>query len=178
MGHAWCWIEGERLRISDLKVDGRAFIPYPFAHNLLMALCVPPRSRNFRRRGIGDLIMQEVFSEARKAGIRELWGSVMQADIERAPWLLDWYGRLGFAVMEPDAECIPGAARKILMRIEGNGRPDRHGEGGTDARPIACPRRPDRARHARPPSARPREAAILATMAGTLGRSAVLRRSC
>ena len=48
-GYASCTIQdGERLLICDLKVENRAPIPYPIAHNLLIALGIPCRTRNFR----------------------------------------------------------------------------------------------------------------------------------
>ncbi|HEV2292259.1 MAG TPA: hypothetical protein VGR35_00290 [Tepidisphaeraceae bacterium] len=39
-----------------------------------------------------------------------------QAGLREHPFLLKWYEKHGFAIEEPDEECIEGVVRKIVRR--------------------------------------------------------------
>lgn len=93
VGNLWCERCGERLQICDLRIDEKQ-----------------------RRRGIGTALLQRAINAADAAGVREIWGEVTSKDIEGWPGLLRWYEKHGFAVQEPDDECIRTAARKIVRR--------------------------------------------------------------
>lgn len=121
VGHAWCGIKENRLCIGDLKVEDQAQIPWSVGNNVLVFFGVMPKKWNFRNCGIGKLLMERLFLEAHAAGIREIWGSVTQKDIDRTPHLLEWYQRLGFTVGDADAECIHNAVRKIVMQLDVGG---------------------------------------------------------
>jgi ribosomal protein S18 acetylase RimI-like enzyme len=73
-------------------------------------------SNHLRGKGIGRELLARLLQEADAAGIEEIWGSVMPADIDGTPYLLAWYQRCGFVATEPDGECVRGAAKKIVRR--------------------------------------------------------------
>ncbi len=57
----------------------------------------------FRRRGLGDILLSRIVSWAQIAGIEEVWGGIVLEDINESPFLLDWYQRRGFKVEFPEA---------------------------------------------------------------------------
>lgn len=117
VGHAWCVLEGRRLLIADIRVDDRHLVRWPFCHNLLRRLGVPCRWVSFRGRGIGGRMLKRLLLEAEAIGVEEVWGSVVQSDIDRSPFLIQWYVRHGFAVTEPDGECVNDAVHKISLSM-------------------------------------------------------------
>ncbi len=62
-------------------------------------------------------MLDHVLAVADEAGIRETWGSVPQVYIDATPHLLKWYGDHGFAISEPDADCIDTAAKKVARKL-------------------------------------------------------------
>lgn len=118
VGHAWCTVGDDgRMALADLKLE-TVHLRRPVAHSPLILLGVTCRTRDFRGQGVGRMLMQRVLSEARAMGIREVWGSVTQEDIDGTPYLLEWYRRLGFTVMAPDGECIGSAVKRIMVRLQ------------------------------------------------------------
>lgn len=108
----------DRLEIDDFKIDDDAFVSYPFANNFLVGLFGSYKKLNFRGLGIGSRLLAAFISEARKLGIREIWGSVQDGDVMQTPHLLDFYQKHGFSITEPDAECKGHAKWKIVMRLD------------------------------------------------------------
>lgn len=113
VGYARCSISQNRLEIADMKVDNNHPIPWPIFHVFLIRMGFKVRRRSFRNKGIGSLLLRRVLAEADAMGIEEVWGSVTEDDIAQSPFLLAWYERRGFTVIEPDVECIKTAFRKI-----------------------------------------------------------------
>jgi N-acetylglutamate synthase-like GNAT family acetyltransferase len=66
--------------------------------------------------GIGRELLRRFLQEADASGVREIYGSVTGDDLQRSPFLLGWYERHGFQILEPDAECIPQAIKKIMRQ--------------------------------------------------------------
>ena len=122
VGYVWCMIvDDRRLLVSDMHINDQVPTSHPFARWLLNVIGIPCKTLSFRGIGVGRRMMRAVISEARKADIREVWGSVTSDDINRTPHLLDKYRSLGFTVLDADRECIRSAAKKIVMKLdEGN----------------------------------------------------------
>ena len=93
VGYVWCERDGDALLLADITV-----------------------CQGCRGRGIGTTLLRRVLRAADSAGVRRTWGSVTADDLRRWPGLLDWYGCHGFAVEEPDAECVPEAVKKVIRR--------------------------------------------------------------
>ena len=122
VGYARCEQQGDRLVISDLKVEDECSIPWPFGNGFLVILGFAFRKVNFRGRGIGSKLLTRILSEATTTGMREVWGSVTQSDIAKTPGLLQWYEQMGFVVSEPHA-CISTAIKKITKKISNKTQP-------------------------------------------------------
>ena len=111
VGHAWCSLQDRRLRIGDIGVDD----------GLGHTECCPgdavvPPGPSFRGKGIGNLILERLLTEAAALGVVEVWGVVVQDDLDRAPFLLRWYERHGFTISEPDEECRDLEATKKISK--------------------------------------------------------------
>lgn len=117
VGYAFGCISKDRLCLCDLKVYDAAYVSYPFANNIFVVLFGPYQKSNFRGLGIGSRLLAEFIAEARKLGIREIWGSVQDGDTMQTPHLLDFYIKHGFSITEPDAECMDIAKWKIVMKL-------------------------------------------------------------
>ncbi len=117
VGAAACILEGTILKIGDLKVKDDFFLPWPFAHNILILLGVPCRRLNFRGLGIGTALLNRIISEADQSGISLLWGSVTASDIAKTPYLLDWYQRMGFEVAHESKDPVIKAVATISMKL-------------------------------------------------------------
>jgi len=87
--------DGARLLLSDIRLEN-------------------PKHKH---QGIGSRLLNEFLTKAQKSGINEVWGSVTQDDIQKTSYLLDWYQRRGFSVLEPDDKCVKPAVRKIMMKL-------------------------------------------------------------
>lgn len=117
VGYAFGSISKDRLCLCDLKVSDDAPVSYPFAHNILVTLFGSCLQANFRGLGIGSRLLRAFVDEARKLGIREIWGSVHDGDATQTPHLLDFYKKHGFSITDPDAECLVTAKWKIVMHL-------------------------------------------------------------
>jgi len=119
IGRARCVQDGNTLLIGDLLVAAACPIPWPFANNLLVAIGLPCRRRNFRGLGVGTALLKRIIAEATKAGITHLRGNVTEGDIKATPHLLDWYCRENFTVeAENTGQTINAAvAVRISMNI-------------------------------------------------------------
>ena len=116
-GYLYATNSGDRIEIDDFKVYKDSFIPYPIGHSFLMFLGIPCRKVNFRGQGIGGMLMQQFLTEARKLGIREIYGSVTQGDATSTSYLLDFYRKYGFCISAPDADCRNHADMKVSLRF-------------------------------------------------------------
>jgi GNAT superfamily N-acetyltransferase len=116
IGYARCVSDGESLLLADIRVEKEVARRWPILPNLLRLLIGERQPWRLRGLGIGSRLLGRVLQEADAAGFREIRGSVMAADIQAWPGLLNWYRRYGFGVTEPDERCVPGAAKKIVRR--------------------------------------------------------------
>jgi len=100
-------------------VDNSCPIPWPFANNLLVAIGLPCRRRNFRGVDVGTDLLKRIISEATKARITHLRGYVTDGDIKATPHLLDWYRRENFTVEaeNPGQTINAAAAVRVSMNI-------------------------------------------------------------
>ncbi len=117
IGYIYCMRTGDRLLLSEFWVEDELQVPWPVCDGLRLLLGIPRRKMNFRNQGVGRRLLERLLAEAKRAGVKEIWGSVTQEDIGKTPGLLEWYARHGFAVGDTDAECIQNAAKKITLKL-------------------------------------------------------------
>jgi hypothetical protein len=112
VGYAWGIKTGDRLLLSDLRVQPHSPVAYSRLPKFLR-----PRPKPLRGRGIGRELLRRFLGEADAIDVREIWGSVTLVDLRETPFLLDLYQKHGFIISEPDAECVPQAVKKIIRRL-------------------------------------------------------------
>ena len=117
VGYAKCTCRDNRLLLGDIFVYDKHPLPWSFLNSLLNLFGLPYRKVNFRSLGIGTRLLNYILSKATTAGVREVWGSVTQQDIDRNPHLLSWYEHHGFIISEADNECIEEAVKKIKKML-------------------------------------------------------------
>src|SRR5258706_15830876 len=96
IGWTWCVRDGDRLLLSDIRVQEDEPRQWPVFPTLLLRLLGERQPRQFRRRGIGSQLLKRLLREADSAGIREIRGSAVALDLDPQPTLLAWYERHGF----------------------------------------------------------------------------------
>jgi hypothetical protein len=116
VGWAKCIREGDRLILADLRLETDVSPPWPVFQSLLLSWFGRRKGWQLSRCGIGTALLKRLLFEADAAGIREIKGSVMTDAIRTQPWLLPWYEKHGFRVIEPDADAVRGAAKMIICR--------------------------------------------------------------
>lgn len=90
---------GEYLLLGDIVVDGAAFVPESSVQRFLRRLLRRPAlTADYRRRGIGSVLLDLVITTARNRGASRIEGMVVEKDVAANPTLLDWYRRSGFSV--------------------------------------------------------------------------------
>jgi hypothetical protein len=127
IGYARCVPKGERLTLGDIHVEEEIPRRWPILHNLLHFFVGKRCPWRTRRLGIGNQLLTRLLQKADASGFQEICGSIMPADIQAWPGLLDWYRRHGFVATEPDEQCLRGAVKKIVRRKQAASNTIPHG---------------------------------------------------
>ncbi|QOV92122.1 N-acetyltransferase [Humisphaera borealis] len=98
--------EGDRLRLEDMQVRPDVEVPKALLKQV----------GTLRGNKIGTEVLRRFLRRADAEGVREIFGSVTQKDIEENRDLLGWYRREGFEVTVPDGDCLDHAGHKIVRR--------------------------------------------------------------
>ncbi len=61
--------------------------------------------------------MREVLKTATNLKVTRIYGYVTKSDIEKSPFLLDWYRGFGFDVIEPDGKSIFEAKKMVVKTL-------------------------------------------------------------
>ena len=118
IGQAYCrFLEKSEIQLYDLAVESNVPVPNTFGKKLLNALGAAFTGEDFRGNGVGSLILDRLISESKRRGIAIIWGSVLKDDVERTPFLLEWFKRRGFSISAPDKRCLPNAVKKIQLDL-------------------------------------------------------------
>ena len=102
--------------LSDVKVE-RAVVTRRIPLRRLLSKVWPGiGTRSFRGRGIGTRMLDHFLGWCRAGGRNEVYGSVVQPDLDDTPGLLDWYRRHGFTIHPPDNRCLANAVWMVVWR--------------------------------------------------------------
>jgi hypothetical protein len=74
------------------------------------------RPVSYRGKGIGSILLDHFLGWCRDVNVVDVYGSVTASDLQKTPWLLDWYRRHGFEVLPPDSRCIGGALHLVVWK--------------------------------------------------------------
>ena len=110
VGYLWANQTGETIRLSDIRIDSAVHYSMPWWRRLLMRLGVTPEPRrDFRGLGLGSALLDCFVAQARAAGLRRIYGGIVENDLKSWPDLPAWYARHGFEVRpkrSEDTDCI------------------------------------------------------------------------
>ena len=84
----------------------------------LWEFVVKPKPIDYRRRGLGTHLLQLAIKKARQRGIKRIYGSLIQKDINNNPNLVKWYKKHGFEIVPPSQENIENAVLGISLDLE------------------------------------------------------------
>ena len=113
IGYANCAVEPRRIKLCDIRVHDRL----EYRRSLIDRLFSGSQTyvQSFRRCGVGKALLGRVFVEVTRLEATEIWGVVVQSDLQESPFLMDWYQRNGFEISGLDEECrdLPNVVHKI-----------------------------------------------------------------
>lgn len=62
---------------------------------------------------MGSMLIRQVKEEAIATGVEHVRDSVTESVLKRCPFVLGWYERRGFEIVDPDANCLKGAVKMV-----------------------------------------------------------------
>jgi ribosomal protein S18 acetylase RimI-like enzyme len=74
-------------------------------------------NKNYRHQGLGTKLLSLLIEHATERKVQRLYGSVMKADIDKTPRLVEWYEKHGFQRCSSYPGCIAGAAAYIFIDL-------------------------------------------------------------
>jgi hypothetical protein len=108
--------DNNQVLLSDVEVEAAVMTRW-FPFRRLIAKWWPSiGTTNYRKRGIGTLLLKSLLTWCRKNGVSEVFGTVVQKDLVNTPVLLGWYARHGFEICPPDGRCIGNAIHLVVWK--------------------------------------------------------------
>ena len=108
----------DKLMIGDIIIHGDVIHTPSHLGAALLRLLVKPKPIDYRRMGLGTHLLQFAIKKARQWGIKQIYGSLTQEDINNNPNLVKWYEKHGFAILPPSAENIENTVCGISLNLE------------------------------------------------------------
>lgn len=108
----------DKLVIGDIIIHDDVIHAPPHLGAVLLRLLVKPKPMDYRRMGLGTHLLQFAIKKARQWGIKQIYGSLTQEDINNNPNLVKWYEKHGFAILPPSAENIENTVCGISLNLE------------------------------------------------------------
>jgi GNAT superfamily N-acetyltransferase len=107
----------DKLMIGDLIIHSDVIHAPEHLGAALLRLLVEPKPIDYRRMGLGTHLLQFVIKKARQRGIKRIYGSLAQEDINNNPNLVRWYKKHGFEILPPSQENIENAVFGISLDL-------------------------------------------------------------
>ncbi|HEY0862633.1 MAG TPA: GNAT family N-acetyltransferase [Lacunisphaera sp.] len=110
-------LDDDVFNIGDLHVRHNIAVPQTFLQSFF---CQPVRQIDYRRRGLGAALLDQVLVHARECGCRKVTGIISIFDLEEFSELIAWYERFGFQYI-PET---PGTRVAGNLTLDINSLPD------------------------------------------------------
>jgi len=107
----------DKLVIGDIIIHSDVIHAPPHLGAAFLRLLVKPKPIDYRRRGLGTHLLQFAIKKARQRGIKQIYGSLTQEDINNNPNLVKWYKKYGFEILPPSQENIENAVFGISLDL-------------------------------------------------------------
>ena len=108
----------DKLMIGDIIIHSDVIHAPEHLGAALLRLVVEPKPIDYRRRGLGTHLLKFAIKKARQRGIKRIYGSLTQEDINNNPNLVKWYKKHGFEIFPPSQENIENAVFGISLDLE------------------------------------------------------------
>jgi ribosomal protein S18 acetylase RimI-like enzyme len=103
--------------IGDIIINTDVIHAPPHLGAVLWEFVVKPKPIDYRRMVLGTHLLQFAIKKARQHGIKRIYGSLTQEDINNNPNLVKWYKKHGFEILPPSQENIENAVFGISMNL-------------------------------------------------------------
>jgi predicted N-acetyltransferase YhbS len=107
----------DNLMIGDIIIHSDVIHAPEHLGAALLRRLVEPKPIDYRRRGLGTHLLQFAIKKARQRGIKRIYGSLTQEDINNNPNLVKWYKKHGFEILPPSQENIKEAVLGISLDL-------------------------------------------------------------
>src|SRR4028119_1465496 len=107
----------DKLVIGDILIRDDVIHAPEHLGAALLRLLVEPKPIDYHRRGLGTYLLQFAIKKARQRGIKRIYGSLTQEDINNNPTLVKWYKKHGFEILSPSQENIENTVFGISMNL-------------------------------------------------------------
>jgi hypothetical protein len=103
--------EEHSMVLSDIRIDERP--PRPIGLSWLERWCPRPGGQGG---GLSSQLLDTLIAVARERQVRWIDAGVIDDDLERSPFLLDWYRNRGFELLPPGAlKGVPGQGIRLVL---------------------------------------------------------------
>ena len=110
-GEAILRSRGRAIEIELIEVfDNRLFRAKSFRR--------PEIRMNFRRKGLGQILLSASLDYAREQEFSEIFGFILPIGLTSNPKLREWYSSEGFEVTDPDERCPFGKGAVAMISME------------------------------------------------------------
>ena len=93
IGYANVWVVGSEFKIHDIRLIEPRVLKRTWVDRTLFRA---PRITNYRRRGLGTILLQKVIEFAKIHGFESITGDIVAQDATANPRLISWYEKHGF----------------------------------------------------------------------------------
>ena len=107
----------DNLMIGDIIIHSDVIHAPEHLGAALLRWVVEPKPIDYRRRGLGTHLLEFAIKKARQRGIKRIYGSLTQEDINNTPNLVKWYKKHGFEILPPSQEKIENAVFGISLDL-------------------------------------------------------------
>ena len=127
--YAWVIVGGQRVAdlkavnqgsgvmlLGSIEVRDDVVLLNSFASRMLRKIRPSYEFKSFRECGLGSRLILMLVEHCRDQGFNEIYGSVVQSDLDETPRLLSWYRKFGFEALPPDDRCLSGSVSMVVWK--------------------------------------------------------------
>lgn len=117
VGKAYCILkESKSLLLADLIISADAY--FENLQDKFFKLTHWFEPTDYRRKGLGSYLLKFIINLAKNQGIKKIYGSLTEQDIEANPNLINWYQKYGFKLEAPTSEEVETAKYRICLDLD------------------------------------------------------------
>lgn len=116
VGKAYCiFNDSKSLLLAEILINDN--LDFESIQDKLFKLTHWFEPTDYRRKGLGTYLLKSIIKLAKTQGIKEIYGSLTEQDIEANPNLINWYQKYGFKLEAPTSEEVKTAKYRICLYL-------------------------------------------------------------